>query len=65
MTEVQCPREGCEGTRAAFYSVQIRSADEPMTNFFKVCWCLGWWLGVLLMKDSVRRVLKSGGIEIL
>lgn len=35
-TPVQCPAEGCDGAEAAFYQVQIRSADEPMTNFFKV-----------------------------
>ena len=36
-SEVQCPKEGCDGTEAAFFQVQIRSADEPMTTFFKVC----------------------------
>ena len=35
-SEVQCPKEGCDGTEAAFFQVQIRSADEPMTTFFKV-----------------------------
>lgn len=34
--DAQCPREGCEGARAAFHQVQIRSADEPMTIFYKV-----------------------------
>ena len=34
----QCPREGCNGTEAFFYQVQIRSADEPMTIFYKVRW---------------------------
>lgn len=33
---VQCPAEGCEGDRAYFYQLQIRSADEPMTSFCKV-----------------------------
>lgn len=33
---VQCPASNCDGSEAAFFSVQIRSADEPMTNFFKV-----------------------------
>ena len=32
----QCPRDGCEGPQAFFYQVQIRSADEPMTTFYKV-----------------------------
>lgn len=34
--KVQCPNEGCEGEEAAFFQVQIRSADEPMTMFYKV-----------------------------
>lgn len=33
----QCPAEGCNGDEAAFFQVQIRSADEPMTSFYKVC----------------------------
>lgn len=33
---VQCPGPGCNGNEAAFYQLQIRSADEPMTSFFKV-----------------------------
>lgn len=35
-TAVQCPTGTCEGKEAAFYQVQIRSADEPMTSFYKV-----------------------------
>ena len=35
--DAQCPDgKGCGGIRAQFYQVQIRSADEPMTSFFKV-----------------------------
>ena len=33
---VQCPEDTCDGARAFFYQVQIRSADEPMTTFYKV-----------------------------
>lgn len=33
--KAQCPAEGCDGEEAAFFQVQIRSADEPMTSFFK------------------------------
>ena len=36
---MQCPKEGCDGDEAAYYQVQIRSADEPMTSFYKVS---GW-----------------------
>ncbi|OXV08126.1 hypothetical protein Egran_04111 [Elaphomyces granulatus] len=32
----QCPAEGCDGDRAYFFQLQIRSADEPMTTFLKV-----------------------------
>ena len=32
----QCPQEGCNGDEAAYFQVQIRSADEPMTTFYKV-----------------------------
>lgn len=38
-TKTQCPAEGCEGAEAAFFQVQIRSADEPMTTFLKVRYC--------------------------
>ncbi|CBF74458.1 hypothetical protein AN4219.2 [Aspergillus nidulans FGSC A4] len=31
----QCPAEGCNGDRAYFFQLQIRSADEPMTTFLK------------------------------
>lgn len=37
---IQCPKEGCDGAEAAFFQVQIRSADEPMTGFYKVSWRL-------------------------
>lgn len=32
----QCPAENCDGDRAYFFQLQIRSADEPMTTFLKV-----------------------------
>lgn len=35
-TEVQCPNSACENREAYFYQLQIRSADEPMTSFYKV-----------------------------
>jgi hypothetical protein len=37
---MQCPKDGCDGEEAAFFQVQIRSADEPMTGFYKVS--LNW-----------------------
>ncbi len=34
--KIQCPVTNCDGEEAAFFQVQIRSADEPMTGFYKV-----------------------------
>lgn len=37
---MQCDNRECDGMEAAFFQVQIRSADEPMTSFFKVGYAL-------------------------
>ncbi|KAI0201703.1 hypothetical protein F4808DRAFT_95865 [Astrocystis sublimbata] len=42
-TAIQCPTGSCEGNEAAFYQVQIRSADEPMTSFYKCMACGHRW----------------------
>lgn len=42
----QCPAENCNGERAYFFQLQIRSADEPMTTFLKVGRLLAWYSGV-------------------
>ncbi|KAF8475868.1 hypothetical protein BDZ91DRAFT_710480 [Kalaharituber pfeilii] len=42
-TEAQCPTPDCGGDRAYFYMVQIRSADEPMTTFYKCTKCGHKW----------------------
>jgi DNA-directed RNA polymerase III subunit RPC11 len=36
-TDEKCPK--CEHTRAFFMQLQTRSADEPMTTFYKCCNC--------------------------
>jgi DNA-directed RNA polymerase III subunit RPC11 len=41
--KTQCPKEDCGGMEAAYFQVQIRSADEPMTSFYKVSSVLGWF----------------------
>ncbi|KAF4994375.1 hypothetical protein FGRMN_5794 [Fusarium graminum] len=41
--QVQCPNNGCDGDEAAFFQVQIRSADEPMTSFYKCMTCGHRW----------------------
>ncbi|KAI9756116.1 MAG: hypothetical protein M4579_004003 [Chaenotheca gracillima] len=42
-TDAQCPAENCDGGKAFFYQVQIRSADEPMTTFLKCTTCGKRW----------------------
>ncbi|CAG8043273.1 unnamed protein product [Penicillium salamii] len=39
----QCPAEACNGERAYFFQLQIRSADEPMTTFLKCTSCGARW----------------------
>jgi len=62
---MQCPKEGCDGETAAFFQVQIRSADEPMTGFYKVRLDLGFRGGCVLMRivydlwESVERKLRT------
>ena len=56
----QCPREGCGGGEAFFYQVQIRSADEPMTTFYKVMGQVTTGDYKNLMGISVRVVGKDG-----
>lgn len=42
-TQAQCPSESCNGNRAYYFQIQIRSADEPMTTFYKCCSCGHRW----------------------
>lgn len=42
-TKVQCPKDECGGDKAYFYQLQIRSADEPMTTFYKCTKCGNKW----------------------
>jgi len=39
--DARCPK--CEHTRAYYFQVQIRSADEPMTTFYKCVSCGNRW----------------------
>ena len=41
VTEVRCP--SCAHNRAFFMQIQIRSADEPMTVFYKCEKCSRAW----------------------
>lgn len=40
-TDAACP--SCSNDRAYFMQIQIRSADEPMTTFYKCCKCGHNW----------------------
>ncbi|KAF2503323.1 DNA-directed RNA polymeras-like protein III subunit RPC10 [Lophium mytilinum] len=42
-TDVMCPSTVCGNDKAYFYQLQIRSADEPMTNFYKCTKCGRSW----------------------
>ncbi|CAI5759071.1 unnamed protein product [Candida verbasci] len=42
-TAVNCQKEGCSGDKAYFFQLQIRSADEPMTTFYKCTKCGHRW----------------------
>lgn len=43
-TAAQCPNhDQCGGERAYFFQLQIRSADEPMTTFYKCVNCGNKW----------------------
>lgn len=42
-TPAQCPNDDCGATKAYFYQLQIRSADEPMTTFYKCVKCGDKW----------------------
>ncbi|KAK9472371.1 DNA-directed RNA polymerase [Dipodascopsis tothii] len=41
-TTAQCPQE-CGNTKAYFFQLQIRSADEPMTTFLRCTQCFHQW----------------------
>ncbi|KAF2114429.1 hypothetical protein BDV96DRAFT_96852 [Lophiotrema nucula] len=42
-TIVQCTNEKCRNDTAYWYQLQIRSADEPMTAFYKCTQCDNQW----------------------
>jgi hypothetical protein len=62
----QCPAEDCNGDRAYFFQLQIRSADEPMTTFLKVSVSLAAVMlaaascAVLTAYDSVLHAVHAG-----
>ncbi|KAF2264917.1 hypothetical protein CC78DRAFT_553236 [Lojkania enalia] len=41
--DAMCPNDKCRNDRAYFYQLQIRSADEPMTTFYKCTKCSKEW----------------------
>jgi len=42
-TDAACTKPLCEGRRAFFMQVQTRSADEPMTTYYRCCKCANVW----------------------
>ncbi|KAG4306101.1 hypothetical protein PORY_000089 [Pneumocystis oryctolagi] len=42
-TDAQCPSTYCGNFKAYFFQIQIRSADEPMTTFYKCTKCGHRW----------------------
>ncbi|EEQ40746.1 putative DNA-directed RNA polymerase III subunit [Clavispora lusitaniae] len=42
-TAAQCPIDSCGNDKAYFFQLQIRSADEPMTTFYKCTKCSHQW----------------------
>jgi len=61
-TDAQCPNDACaDGSRAYFYMVQIRSADEPMTIFYKVGFDTRWRL--VDGGDGVRERMRLTDVE--
>jgi len=40
-TSATCPK--CDHGQAYFMQIQIRSADEPMSTFYKCCKCANQW----------------------
>jgi hypothetical protein len=60
---VQCPNEKCRNDEAYWYQLQIRSADEPMTAFYKVRLSDRWCRADLLTLYSVPSVRRNGENE--
>ncbi|GAA99802.1 uncharacterized protein L969DRAFT_84147 [Mixia osmundae IAM 14324] len=40
---VPCTKKDCNGTRAYYMQIQTRSADEPMTTFYRCTLCAHNW----------------------
>lgn len=41
--EMRCRSDDCDGTKAFFVQLQMRSADEPPTTFYKCAKCSLQW----------------------
>jgi DNA-directed RNA polymerase III subunit RPC11 len=42
-TDATCPNSNCTSKMAYFRQMQIRSADEPMTTFYRCTECESQW----------------------
>lgn len=59
-TGAQCPVDSCGNDKAYFFQLQIRSADEPMTTFYKVSFSNFMWFSVTNLFSSVLNVVING-----
>ena len=58
-TKIACSASTCDGQEAAFFQVQIRSADEPMTSFYKVCFFFFFFLCRPKFKGTTGLIRRS------
>ncbi|RKP18021.1 glycoside hydrolase/deacetylase [Rozella allomycis CSF55] len=57
-TDASCPK--CEHGRAYFMQIQIRSADEPMSIFYKCCSCGHQWReGYLINNKFITNIVNQ------
>ncbi|EEB08602.1 DNA-directed RNA polymerase III complex subunit Rpc11 [Schizosaccharomyces japonicus yFS275] len=42
-TDIPCENKNCDNRRAYFFQLQIRSADEPMSTFYRCTECGYQW----------------------
>jgi hypothetical protein len=61
---VQCPNEKCRNDSAYWYQLQIRSADEPMTAFYKVR-VVHICRRLMLTDHSVQSAAKNGASKLI
>jgi len=64
-TTAQCPIDSCGNDKAYFFQLQIRSADEPMTTFYKVSYSLLLFFFLLLFGSGLLTFLFSVPVVVI